>query len=231
MKNLYQTWAIGGSGYAVLQDKQIVENRRFNKDSVIEESSTYEWVDLGLPSGLLWASTNVGAEKPEDFGLYFAWGETQGYEGVTIDKQFTWDDYKFGTQDALTKYNDVDGLTVLELKDDALYQSDNTCRMPTKDECQELIDNTTNTQETLNGVNGMRFTSNINGNSIFVPAAGYCDDGSVSDVGSGGCFWSSSLYEGYSNVGWYLGFLSDNTVLNGYYRSSGLSIRAVKSIN
>ena len=64
----------------------------FNNDSVIEEPSIDKWIDLGLPSGLLWASTNVGAEKPEDFGLYFAWGETQGYEGVTIDKQFTWDD-------------------------------------------------------------------------------------------------------------------------------------------
>jgi hypothetical protein len=157
--------------------------RRFR--NIIEESSSiYEWVDLGLPSGLLWASTNVGAEKPEDFGLYFAWGETEGYEGITDEKQFSWEDYKLcgGSSSTLTKYNNnssygaIDTLTTLEQVDDVAYQSDKTCRMPTKDDLIELTANTTSNFETLNGVNGMRFTSNINGNSIFIPAAGNCND-------------------------------------------------------
>ena len=247
MKNLYQNWTIGGSGYAVLQDKQIVENTRFNKDSVIEDdqiieenSSIYEWVDLGLPSGLLWASTNVGAEKPEDFGLYFAWGETQGYEDATIDKQFAWEDYKWcnDSYTTLTKYNNdssygtIDKLTTLELVDDAAYVSDNSCRMPTKADFEELIANTTITQESLNGVNGRRFTSKIDGNSIFIPAAGDQDYGSVYDAGSGGYLWSSSLAESASISGWCLHFNSVNMgVGHGFDRYSGLTIRAVKNIN
>lgn len=190
-----------------------------------------QWVDLGLPSGLKWASCNVGATKPEDFGLYFAWGETQGYEGATIDKQFTWEDYKFGTQDALTKYNNVDGLTTLGLEDDAAYQSDNTCRMPTKTDLEELTANTTSVWETLNGVNGIRFTSKTNSNSIFVPAAGGCANGSVSNVGSDGFLWSSSLNESSSKSAWYLFFYSDNVGMNRRSRYYGFTVRAVKSIN
>lgn len=236
MNNLYQTWVTGGSGYAVLQDKQIVENRRFN-NFVIEEPSTYEWIDLGLPSGLLWASTNVGAEKPEDFGLYFSWGETEGYEGITDEKQFSWADYKLcgGSSSTLTKYNNnssygaIDTLTTLEQVDDAAYQSDNTCRMPTKADFEELTANTTSTWETLNGVNGRRFTS-TNGNSIFVPAGG-CGNGSVLNVGSYGSLWSSSLYESVSRGAWGLGFSSGNVYVHNGDRYGGLTVRAVKNIN
>ena len=107
--------------------------------SVLSKPELYEWVDLGLPSGTKWASCNVGAEKPEDFGLYFAWGETEGYEGITDEKQFSWADYKLcgGSNSTLTKYNNnssygtVGTLTTLEQVDDAAYVSDNTCRMPT----------------------------------------------------------------------------------------------------
>ena len=198
-------------------------------------SRGYEWIDLGLPSGLLWASTNVGAEKPEDFGLYFAWGETQGYEGVTIDKQFSWSDYKLcgGSSSTLTKYNNnssygtVDNLTTLEQVDDAAYTSDNTCRMPTRAELEELTANTTSTWETLNGVNGRRFTSKTNGNSIFVPAAGYCSGGSVIHVGSLGYLWSSSLYKSNPRDGWCLYFNSDNVNVNYFSRYFGFTVRAV----
>jgi hypothetical protein len=182
---------------------------------------------LGL--SVKWASCNVGASKPEEFGLYFAWGETQGYSGITDEKQFTWDEYKFGTEDSLTKYNNVDGLTVLELEDDAAYQSDNTCRMPTKADFEELTANTTSVWETLNGVNGRRFTSKTNGNSIFVPAAGDCDGGSVGSVGSYGGLWSSSLDESNSRSAWYLGFGSGNVGVGSYYRYSGCTVRPVKS--
>ena len=209
------------------------------------QNSLYEWVDLGLPSGLKWASCNVGAEKPEDYGLYFAWGETEGYTGITSEKGFYWGDYKFTTaatgatdtsfRGGLTKYNTksssgtVDNLTTLESVDDAAYQADNTCRMPTSGECQELIDNTTSTWETLNGVNGRRFTSNTNGNSIFVPAAGNCSNGSVHGVGSYGNLWSSSLISGYPVSGWYLDFDSSNVFVDNSVRRSGFSVRAVRS--
>ena len=134
-------------------------------DNIVEVPSKYEFVDLGLPSGTKWATTNVGAEKPEDFGLFFAWGETQGYTAEDVEKgvkQFSVSDYKLcgGSLSTLTKYNNnssygtVDTLTTLEQVDDAAYQSDNTCRMPTRADFEELIDNTTSTWETLNDVNG-----------------------------------------------------------------------------
>lgn len=206
------------------------------------EPELYEWVDLGLPSGTLWAAWNVGATKPEEYGLYFAWGETEGYSDDDINngiKQFSWSDYKWcnGTGDTLIKYNNssddgiVDNLSLLEPEDDAAYQSDNTCRIPTKAELEELTANTTSTWETLNGVNGKRFTSKTNGNSIFVPAAGYCLNGSFAFVGSDCYFWSSSLSEEYPRNGWHL-YLTEYFVdMYDTDRCHGIPIRPVKSNN
>ena len=209
----------------------------------IDTPSLCDWIDLGLPSGTKWASCNVGAEKPEEFGLYFAWGETEGYSGITLEKGFYWGDYKFTTaatgatdttfRGGLTKYNTksasgtVDNLTTLELVDDAAYVSDNTCRMPTKDDFIELTANTISTWETLNGINGRRFTSNINGNSIFVPAAGCCYRGSVADVGSSGYFCSSSLGDSNPSYCWRLNFYSRSMDIGMGLRSLGISVRAV----
>ena len=200
------------------------------------------FVDLGLPSGLKWASCNVGAEKPEDFGLYFAWGETEGYSGITSEKGFYWGDYKYSSGQTsststlfkgVTKYNSnsssgtVDYLTTLEQVDDAAYTSDNTCRMPTKSDFEELTANTTSVWETLNGVNGRRFTSKTNGNSIFVPAAGDCYNGSVDGVGSYCYLWSSSLNESGPRSGLCLGFVSGSVYVGNYFRCNGLTVRAV----
>lgn len=215
------------------QDKWIVEKRVFNK--IIKEESSL-WIDLGLPSGLKWAAQNVGATKPEEFGLYFAWGETEGYTGITVEKQFSWADYKWceDSDTTLTKYNTdssystVDNLTTLELSDDAAYTLDNACRMPTRADFEELTANTTSTWETLNGIKGRRFTSNTNGNSIFVPAAGLCYDGSVDGVGSFGILWSSSLDESSSRYAWGLDFNSDDVGVSNGYRCNGFSVRAVK---
>ena len=196
-----------------------------------EPESLYEFVDLGLPSGTMWATCNVGATKPEEFGLYFAWGETEGYTAEDVSagkKEFAWDDYKFGTTDNLTKYNATDGLVALELEDDAAYQSDNTCRIPTRAELEELRANTTSTWETLNGVNGRRFTSKTNGNSIFVPAAGNCGNGTVDYVGSKCFLWSSSLYESKFSRAWSLNFGADGVDMGKYGRCVGSSVRAVQ---
>ena len=200
----------------------------------------YNLIDLGLPSGTLWMDRNVGASSPEDAGLYFAWGETQGYtaDEVGKTKQFSWDDYKYanGAYNKLTKYcnnssygNDgyTDGLTTLETTDDAVLQNVHKYSMPTKEQLQELIDGTTSTWTSQNGVNGMLFTSKTNGNSIFVPAAGNGFNGSMYDVGSSGGLWSSSLNEDNTNYAWGLYFYSDNVGLYYYNRCNGLSVRGV----
>ena len=165
--------------------------------------------------------------------------------GITADKGFYWGDYEFTTAAAtgatdtsfrggLTKYNTksssgvVDNLTTLEQVDDAVYVSDNTCRMPTKADFEELIANTTSVWETLNGVNGRRFTSKTNGNSIFVPAASCCINGLVASVGSGGYLWSSSLSENNPRNGWYLFFNSSKAEVANYNsRFNGFTVRAV----
>lgn len=224
-------------------DEQLIGMRRFR--NIVEGSqndpSIYEWVDLGLPSGLKWATCNVGATKPEEYGLYFAWGETEGYSGITDTKKFKWADYKLcdGTSSTLTKYNSdsplgtVDNLTTLEQVDDAAYTSDNTCRMPTKAEIKELIANTTSTWETLNGVDGRRFTSKTNGNSIFIPATGGYNSGSVSGVGYSGYLWSSTLAEDgslKSRRACYFDFSSNGAYTSDYYnRCCGFTVRPVKS--
>ena len=193
----------------------------------------YGWkckmVDLGLTSGTLWMDRNVGASSPEDAGLYFAWGETTGYtaDEVGKTKQFSWDDYKFG--DSLTKYNGTDGLTTLETTDDAVLQNVHKYTMPTKEQIQELINETTSTWTTQNGVNGRLFTSKTNGNSIFVPAAGRVNYGSMYVVGSGGYLWSSSLYGDDAEYAWCLLFDSVGAYLYNGSRCNGRSVRGVVS--
>ena len=193
------------------------------------------YVDLGLPSGLKWAKCNVGAEKETDAGLYFAWGETTGYTASQVgnDKQFSWSDYKYGSN--LTKYNRSDGKTVLESTDDAASQiMGGDWRMPTKDELKELIDNTTNqwvTNYNGSGVNGYKFTSNKEGyqnNSIFIPAAGNCYDGSVHGVGSYGGVWSSSLNTSDPYNAWSLYFNSGSCSVSSSSRYGGWSVRGVR---
>ena len=192
---------------------------------------TYEYVDLGL--SVKWAKCNVGAETETDAGLYFAWGETTGYTAsqVGTDKQFSWSDYKYGDSSDLTKYNQSDGKTVLESADDAASQiMGGDWRMPTKDEFQELLDNTDKLWTTINGVSGYKFTSIKEGyqnNSIFIPAAGNCSDGSVNYVGGIGYIWSSSLSTSYPDNAWYLYFLSDGCRMYNYYRYYGKSVRGV----
>ena len=213
--------------------------------------SAYEFVDLGL--SVKWATCNVGATKPEEFGLYFAWGETQGYTGITNEKQFTWADYKWsGDEDGntMTKYpsdgsstegggaapadmieEDTTTLLTLLPEDDAVTVTDSSCRMPTSGECQELIENTTSEwvdDYNGTGVPGRIFTSNVNGNSIFVPAAGNCYGGSVGYVGQGGYLWSSSLGSSYVRIAYFLNFNSDIVVVDYGGRYVGLPVRAVR---
>lgn len=167
-------------------------------------------VDLGLPSGTKWANMNVGAEKPEDYGLFFAWGETVGYSSDASDgRHFDLDSYKWGNGRTIpyTKYcivssnGIVDNKVVLDLEDDAAHVNwAGNWRMPTTEECIELFSYTTHTWTSVNGINGCLLTSKSNGNTIFLPAAGKRIDLStespkVSSQGDVGVYWSSSLYQ------------------------------------
>ena len=190
------------------------------------------WVDLGLPSGLLWADRNVGASTPEEFGDYYAWGET------APKSTYNWSTYAYGNdKNQLTKYCNnssfglngfTDDLTVLLPEDDAATANmGNGARTPTKEECYELLDNTTSTWTSRNGVNGRLFTAS-NGNSIFLPAAGGRWDDEFGNAGSHGDYWSSSLLTDHPGYAWYFGFDSGGQGVNGYLRYHGYSVRAVR---
>lgn len=203
------------------------------KGGYVPAPANVQAVDLGLPSGIKWASCNVGAEKPEDYGNYYAWGE------VLPKEDYSWATYKYanGASDKLTKYcNDAskgdngftDNKTTLDPEDDAAHVNwGGSWRMPTDAEWQELQDNCTWTWTTQNGINGYRVTSKTNSNSIFLPAAGYRYDTSLYYVGYYGGYWSSSLYEDSPDYAWYLDFISGDVY--GYYgnRGIGQSVRPV----
>ncbi len=189
------------------------------------KSNGHEYVDLGL--SVKWANMNVGAESPEDYGNYYAWGET------AAKATYDWSTY-FDTNDGgntFTKYNNEGGKKVLDPKDDAAHVNwGGSWRMPTMAEWQELYDNCTWTWTTQNGINGYKVTSNKAGYTdkfIFLPAAGYRNGSVLYYVGSVGSFWSSSLYEYISSCAWYLGFNSDDHSLASYVRCNGRSVRSV----
>ena len=139
----------------------------------------HEYVDLGLPSGLKWATCNVGATTPEEYGDYFAWGE------VESKARYNWDTYKYYGGSNVTKYTGNDK-TVLDPEDDAATANwGGAWRMPTKEEQDELINNCAWTWTSRYGVNGYEVRG-PNYNSIFLPAAGFND-------GWDGLYWSSSL--------------------------------------
>ena len=193
-----------------------------------------DYVDLGLPSGTLWATFNIGANTPEGYGDYFAWGET------TTKSDYSWSTYQYcnGSNTTMTKYctnadygNDgfVDNLTTLLPEDDAATANwGGNWRMPTKAEWQELYNNTTHTWTTQNGVNGRLFTA-ANGNSLFLPAAGYRYGSSLSYAGGDGYYWSSSLDTGSPRYAWGLHFSSGNCSMIYSSRNCGQSVRPVRS--
>ena len=178
-------------------------------------------VNLGLPSGLKWAAGNIGADNPEDYGLYFAWGETTGYTAEQVKsgvRKFDPASYKAsGISDDLT------------LEQDAAHSyMGGDWRMPTYDECQELIDNCdASWMDDYNGtgVAGKVFTSKVNGKSVFLPAAGYCYGSSVNYVGSGGLYWETA-WDSPSEA-WNLFFDSGKQGVYCSSRCCGFTVRGV----
>ena len=167
-------------------------------DEPVTPPDTHEYVDLGLPSGTLWATCNVGATAPEESGDYFAWGETEPKE------EYTWENYQWcnGSDTTLTKYctNSIwgyqdftDGKIELDPEDDAAYVNwGSEWRMPSKADIDELIENCTWEWTQLNGMNGRLFTG-PNGNTLFLPAAGCCHDSTLAVPGVLGDYWTREL--------------------------------------
>ncbi len=192
------------------------------------------YIDLGLPSGTLWANCNVGANSPEGYGNYYAWGE------ISAKQTFSWTNYRHchGTDTSITKYCSIadygsggftDSLTTLVSEDDVAVTNLGTdWRMPTNEEFNELMEVCSYVWTSLNGVNGYLFTAQ-NGNSIFLPAAGYIGEGDIGVSGSFGRYWSSSLNVDYPVYAEGVSFNSGNITVNGNYRYYGLSVRAVKN--
>jgi hypothetical protein len=184
-------------------------------------------VDLGL--SVKWATMNVGANAPEKYGYYFAWGETKPKD------TYRWSTYTLckGSSKTMTKYctssdyGTVDNKTILDLEDDAAHVNwGGSWRMPTHDEFTELRTECTWEWITLNGMKGYKVTG-PNGNSIFLPAAGARYDSSLNNAGDYGYYWSSSLYTDSPLGGWNLDFNLSNFSMYGGSRFGGQSVRAV----
>lgn len=159
----------------------------------------YEYVDLDLPSGIKWAKLNVGATKESDLGLFFQWGDTQGY---TLDqctsgkKPFSVKDYKWyngGDSDSIIKYNAIDGKTVLDLEDDGCHvYMGGDWRLPTGTNMQELIDNTNYEYVTIEGIGGAKFTNKTDSSKYIFMPIGHCGN-CFFGIGTGTVGWSSSI--------------------------------------
>lgn len=199
-------------------------------------TENHEYVDLGLPSRTLWATCNIGALWPDEYGDYFAWGETST-KSYYYKNTYSWCNGSI-TSD-LTKYclsdsyGKVDKLALLEPSDDAaLVNWSSSWRMPTEEEMQELVDNCNWTWTSINAVRGYLITG-PNGKSIFLPATGWIvgDDirGQGDSWGTRGCYWTSSLSSTKDCDGKFLSFYPDIIEIGGSLRYCGHTIRPVRA--
>ena len=175
--------------YAKPNVSYCIEENEIHYNPIYDPYNGYEYIDLGLSSGTLWAKMNVGAESETDYGLYFAWGEIQGYTDAST-KAFSWDDYKYGTSDNITKYNTTDGKTMLDLEDDAAHVSmGGDWHMPNGAQCIELF------KETKNG-----FVTNAGAFTEFAwdDSNGYSSStqttATISGWDTAGCFFFKNSY-------------------------------------
>ena len=198
----------------------------------------HQYVEIG---GLKWATMNIGASQPSDYGLYFAWGDTQGYTAEQVGsgegkKYFDWADYKYGngtdSPDAtgMAKYNETDVKTVLEAVDDAAVANwGGNWRMPTTDEFQALGAAVNSAWTQVNDVYGILCTDKTDSSkTLFFPAVGYCYFGSVRGVGGSGKYWYSSIQNEYWNGACNMGFNSSSAYWDyGDFRCCGCAVRPV----
>lgn len=209
-----------GSGVAYLNKANITPTSDMTLYALWTEVSSvgvkngHEWVDLGLPSGTKWATTNLGATTPEDYGGYYAWGETSACGNYCSDMAYS---YSIGPE-------------TLPLSNDAANSRwGDGWRMPTVEDFAELINTSyvTRTWTTQNGINGYKLTSKTNGNSIFLPAAGYKWGSDQTTVGSKGHYWSSSLESKSAKQAQELYFSSSQIKTTYCICSAGHTIRPV----
>lgn len=218
-------------------DNQVVKFDVSNvRDVTFEESElviNHEYVDLGLPSGTLWATCNIGANSPEEYGDYFSWGETETKEN------YTWNTYLLceGTKTTMTKYcmdsslGTKDYISALIAENDAaIVNLGIEWQMPSKEQLEELINSEYTTSEWTqeNGVNGTKIMSKSNGKSIFLPAAGYYSLKTLKNAESAGCYWTRSLVMNNSANAYYLSFGSGDIKEESRYRYFGQNIRPVR---
>ena len=202
----------------------------------------HKFIDLGLPSGLLWAETNIGAATAYDDGDYFAWGETvpkSTYSDATyttLGKCSYSEIYERVVLKEYTKYTRFDGKTTLELNDDAAcFNWGSGCRMPTKSEMLELSNESNCTWTWVSCTNSVgetigcyKVVSVKNGNVIYLPASGYRDGDDLNLHGSFGNYWSSTLYRSDVSNAYNFSFHSGNYFANRLnYRYCGLPVRPV----
>ena len=184
-------------------------------------TSNIDYVDLGLPSGTLWATVNIGAGSPEEYGDYFAWGETE------TKTTFGWGNYRHYNYDTgvYTKYSGSDYPILLAEDDAACYNWGGDCRMPTAEDWEELMNNCSLVQTKLGGVDGWQITGN--GNSIFIPLGGYYEGSSIGSNGTQGFYWSSSLYTDVASAT-IMNLTLNNLRMSDLARFMGALVRPVK---
>jgi len=216
----------------------IEENMSVNYNPYVDPYGGHDYVEIG---GLKWATMNIGANSITDTGLYFQWGDISGYTASQVGsgegkKYFGWADYKYGNGTSspgatgMSKYNSTDGKTVLDAEDDAVIANwGGSWRMPTTAEYAAL-GNAVNTAWTqVDGVYGMLCTDKTDSSkTLFFPACGNCYNGSVSDVGSYGLYWSSSLFSSNVQYAYFLYFFSSHVSWQNHnFRYVGYSVRGV----
>ena len=205
-------WAFSAAAGLLIVVGLIVLLREYKISQATGTVDGHEYVDFVL--SVKWATCNVGASSPSDYGNYYAWGEVRTKSEYTEDNCATWN----------KSMGDISGNSTY---DAARYNWGGKWRLPTKAECQELVDNCTWTWITQGGHKGYKVTSNKNGASIFLPAAGARHGSSLDQAGESGCYWSSTPFESITQDAYDLTFYSGDRYVAWDYRRRGRSVRPV----
>lgn len=207
----YPYYYFGKTLTFITQDKE-------EKEEETNKIDGHEYVDLGLPSGTLWATMNVGATKPEGYGSYFAWGKTRAKSNFTRSSYF---------DSSFQKYRRY-VREILELEDDAAYSRwGNHWRIPTRQQWEELKSKCNWSWASLNGINGYKVWDKTWKKYIFLPAAGFYEESTLRRKDEVGCYWTSNLKNDDNLKAYYMGFGYDHVEIFYHYRWDGHSIRAV----
>lgn len=188
---------------------------------VVPDTRGHEFVDFNLPSGTLWATCNIGATSPEQYGDYFAWGE------IEPKNDYSWDTYKFYKDGKTTKYLGRSSEKLEDEDDAAVMNWNGVWRMPTNSDFKELRNFCKYHEETINGIKGMLFQREEDGPTLFIPYAGQHYDTSTIDVGQIGFLWTSETPGARSNLARFFYIEDSSTGLYEGDRNVGISVRPV----